>query len=236
MEVLLAFLKWVALFANIDSVGSKMDIPNLSTVIAPSILSSKSGDPLQSFAAISVVTQLLQEQDSLNRVPDECLEILGEKKGFSGFESSKDLLKKCEKHYRGKNVNPLKSPVTSPTTIQFAPNTLHNHKSDGSLDGRGRIGTEKKAGRDSKSLERRDAARERSNTLRKPKPNLPHSPFSLPNALGSNSSFTKLPSDSLLGSLNLSPSIRNETQPFMKSPFVPSTMNESPPVSNGHLM
>lgn len=235
MEVLLAFLKWVALFANIDSVGSKMDIPNLSTVIAPSILSSKSGDPLQSYAAISVVTQMLLDQDSLNRVPEECLELLGDKKGFAGFESSKDLLKKCEKHYRGKSTNPIKSPVTSPTTIQFAPNTLHNHKSDGSLDGRGRPGTEKKAGRDSKSLERRDP-RERSNTLRKPKPNLPHSPFSLPGALGSNGSFTKLPTETLLGSLNLSPGIRNETQPLMKSPFVPSTMNESPPVSNGHLM
>lgn len=235
MEVLLAFLKWVALFANIDSVGSRMDIPNLSTVIAPSILSSKSGDPLQSYAAISVVTQMLQEQDSFNRVPEECLDILNDKKGFSGFESSKDLLKKCEKHYRGKSSNPIKSPVTSPTTIQFAPNTLHNHKSEGSLDGRGRSGSEKKTGRDSKSLERREA-RERSNTLRKPKPNLPHAPFSLPSALGSNGSFTKLPSESLIGSLNLSPSIRNETQPLMQSPFVPSTINEAPAAPNGNLM
>ncbi|KIM23080.1 hypothetical protein M408DRAFT_17979 [Serendipita vermifera MAFF 305830] len=149
MEVLLAFLKWVALFANIDSVGSRMDIPNLSTVIAPSILSSKSGDPLQSYAAISVVTQMLQEQDSFNRVPEECLDILNDKKGFSGFESSKDLLKKCEKHYRGKSSNPIKSPVTSPTTIQFAPNTLHNHKSEGSLDGRGRA-TASTQGKDEK--------------------------------------------------------------------------------------
>lgn len=236
MEVLFAFLKWVAVFANIDSVGSRMDIPNLSTVIAPSILSSKSGDPMQSFAVISVVTQMLEEQDTFNRVPDECLDLLADKKGFVGYESSKDILKKCEKYYRGKNSNLLRSPVTSPTTIQFAPNTLHNHKSDGSLDGRGRVGSEKKTGRDSKSLERNARGIDRSNTLRKSKPTLPHSPFSLPGSLGSNGSFTKLPTESLLATLNLSPSIRNEIQPPMKSPFVPSTMHESPPASNGHPM
>jgi hypothetical protein len=231
MEVLFAFLKWVAVFANIDSVGSKMDIPNLSTVIAPSILSSKSGDPMQSFAVISVVTQMLEEQDTFNRVPGECLELLDEKKGFVGYESSKDILKKCERYYRGKNNNLLKSPVTSPTAVQFAPNTLHNHRSEGSLDGRGRIGSEKKTGRDSKSLERN--ARERTNTLRKSKPTLPHAPFSLTGSLGTNGSFTKLPTEPLLATINLSPSIRNETtQPSMKSPFVPSTMHESPPISN----
>ena len=232
MEVLFAFLKWVALFANIDSVGSKMDIPNLSTVIAPSILSPKSGDPLQSFAVISAVTQMIEEQDQFNRVPEECLEVLADKKSFAGYESSKDILKKCEKHYRGKKSNSM-SPVTSPTTTHFAPNTLHNHKSDGSLDGRGRLGLEKKTGRDSKSLERN--ARERNNTLRKSKPALPHSPFSLPSSLGSNGSSTKLTTESFLATLNLSPTIRSEVQPLMKSPHVPSTMHESPPVPNGPL-
>lgn len=176
----------MALFANMDSVGSKMDVPNLAIVVAPSILSAKNSDPQreQSFAAISAVTQMLHEQDILNRVPEQCLQLLMEKKDImKSSESSKDLLKKCHQHFAAQNGQSVKSPSMSPMTVQFVPSSLHNHKSDNSLDHRGRVQVEKKAIRDSKSLERREN-RERSNTLRKPKPGLPHSPFSMPVGVG----------------------------------------------------
>jgi hypothetical protein len=234
LESLFAFLRWVALFANMDSVGSKMDIPNLAIVVAPSILSSKNTDPQreQSFAAIAVVTQMLEEQDLFNHVPEQCLQLLADKKDLvkCATESSKDLLKKCHQHYTGKNGQSVKSPLNSPVAVQFAPSTLHNHKSDGSLDNRGRIQIEKKAVRDSKSLERKDT-RERNNTLRKPKPGLPHSPFSMPVGMGSSGSTQKLPIEPTplsLGSLSAAALVE---PPASAPPFEP----HSAPESNGYL-
>jgi hypothetical protein len=239
MEVFFAFLKWVALFSTIDSAGSKMDIPNLSTVIAPSVLSAKNQDPLRdhSFAVIAVVTQMLEEQDTFNRVPPECLQILSDKKDFvkCANESSKDLLKKCAQHFRGKkNPDGTRSPVLSPTSLQFAPGTLHTQKSEGSLDTRGRSQAERKGMRDSKSLERKEP-RERSNTLRKSKPNLAHAPFSLPNVLGQTISSSKA-GESILATLGaLSPSLRNnDTQPSLVSEHVPSTLEAGNHSTNGN--
>ncbi|CCA67394.1 related to GTPase-activating protein of the rho/rac family (LRG1 protein) [Serendipita indica DSM 11827] len=240
MEVLFAFLRWVALFSNIDSAGSKMDIPNLSTVIAPSILCSKTHDPQSSFSAISVVTQMLEDQDAFNRVPEQCLSLLADRKEFTKCESSKDLLKKCAQHFRNQTGKTgAQTPINSPVAAHFTPGTLHSHKSEGSLDGRGRVSQDKKANRNSKSLERKDPRerRERSNTLRKPKPShpgLPHAPFSLPSL---NASSSRLGTEtSLLGSLgSLTPGIKSEAPPTWKSSHVPSTMADSPPVSNGVL-
>lgn len=234
MEALFAFLKWVALFANMDSVGSKMDIPNLAIVVAPSILSAKSTDPQreQSIAAIGVVTQMLQEQDLFNRVPEQCLQLLADKKDLvkCANESSKDLLKKCHQHYTGTNKNG--QAVKSPVTVQFAPSTLHNHKSDGSLDARGRVQFEKRNVRDSKSLERREP-RDRQNTLRKPKPGLPHSPFSMPVGVGSGASTStqKLPIEPTplsLGALSAGAPVE---PPASAPPAEPHSL----PESNGHL-
>ncbi|KAG8834410.1 hypothetical protein FRC17_008981 [Serendipita sp. 399] len=245
MEVLFAFLKWVSLFSNIDSAGSKMDIPNLSTVVAPSILCSKNHDPHQSFSAISVVTQMLEEQDLLNRIPEQCLQFLAERKDLTkaATESSKDLLKKCQQFFTGRgNMPASKTPLGSPIATQFIPSTLHSHKSEGSLDGRGRIPNEKKPNRSSKSLERKEP-RERSNTLRKvkpPHPGLPHSPFSMPLSLTSNGSTPKLlagdPSSFNTFS-SLSTSLRGESQLSTTKSSTTFTMTEgSPPTGNGHLM
>lgn len=68
MEVLFVFLKWVASFAHVDEeTGSKMDLPNLATVICPSILYSKGKDTSkdESFLGIQAVTELLLYQDEL---------------------------------------------------------------------------------------------------------------------------------------------------------------------------
>ena len=66
MEVIFVFLKWVASFSHVDEeTGSKMDLPNLATVICPNILYAKGKDPTkdESFLAIRAIAELLEHQD-----------------------------------------------------------------------------------------------------------------------------------------------------------------------------
>ena len=81
LEVLFVFLKWVASFAHLDErTGSKMDLPNLATVICPSILYSQGRDAVRddSFGAIRVVQALLENQDEFYTVPEEFAGLLGD--------------------------------------------------------------------------------------------------------------------------------------------------------------
>ncbi|EEQ40184.1 RhoGAP domain family protein [Clavispora lusitaniae] len=79
LEVLLYFFNWVASFAEIDEeTGSKMDIHNLATVIAPNILSSKAaqdGSGSQSseshFYGIEVVNSLIEMNEELAVIPND---------------------------------------------------------------------------------------------------------------------------------------------------------------------
>ena len=67
MEILFVFLKWVASFSHIDEeTGSKMDLSNLATVLAPNILYSKSLNPVkdETFLANRAVLTILENQDS----------------------------------------------------------------------------------------------------------------------------------------------------------------------------
>ncbi|KAF9221327.1 RhoGAP-domain-containing protein [Gyrodon lividus] len=105
MEVLFVFLKWVASFAHMDeSTGSKMDLPNLATVICPSILYSRGRDAVrdESFGAIRVVTSLLENQDEFYTVPEEFLPILHDQEYFLNTLElpSKEFLKKCDTYMR----------------------------------------------------------------------------------------------------------------------------------------
>lgn len=105
MEVLFVFLKWVASFSHIDEeTGSKMDLPNLATVVAPSILYAKGRDVAreESFMGIRVVTLLLEYQDDFFTVPNEMLPMLHDQEYFASCLDmpSKDALKKCETYLR----------------------------------------------------------------------------------------------------------------------------------------
>lgn len=63
MEVLFTFLTWCASFSAVDEEsGSKMDLHNLATVIAPNILfsSNKTEGMEDSFLGIEAVHQLLR--------------------------------------------------------------------------------------------------------------------------------------------------------------------------------
>jgi len=195
MEVFFAFLKWVSLFShgtNCDAAGSKMDLPNLSTVIAPSVLYAKGNDALrdQSLTAIRVVTQMLEEQEIFNEVPEQCLPLLEERKEFAKYisESPKDFLKRVDAVFKGKKNDRPQSSVTSPlmSPVNAAPFQVPNLKLDQGPDTRGRqlAPPERPGSRPSQSLERSGEKKEKErNTLRKPKPahpGLPHSPYSMP--------------------------------------------------------
>jgi hypothetical protein len=195
MEVFFAFLKWVSLFSHgigSDAAGTKMDLPNLSTVIAPSVLYAKGNDALrdQSLTAIRVVTQMLEEQDIFNEVPEQCLPLLEERREFAKYisESSKDFLKRIDAAFKNKKNDRPQSRVTSPlmTPVNVASFQVPNLKLDQGSDTRGRqlALPERPGSRPSQSLERSGEKKEKErNTLRKPKPahpGLPHSPYSMP--------------------------------------------------------
>lgn len=105
MEVLFVFLKWVSLFSHVDEeTGSKMDLVNLATVITPSILYSKGRDAAreESFAAIGVITRLLEDQDLCFSVPDDFLWILGNVEAFNGAldQPMRDVQRRVEQFLR----------------------------------------------------------------------------------------------------------------------------------------
>jgi len=72
MEVLFAFLNWVSSFSAVDEeTGSKMDIHNLATVVAPNILYSNSKglpDMDHSFLAIEAINCLIECNEAMCEV------------------------------------------------------------------------------------------------------------------------------------------------------------------------
>jgi RhoGAP domain len=119
LEVLLVFLKWVASFAHVDEeTGSKMDLGNLATVITPSILKANRRDGArdESFPAIRVVTELLEEQEELLLAPEEFLPILQNQNYFTAtLDQPRELLKKIDTFLR------LRYGSSSGSSGQFGP-------------------------------------------------------------------------------------------------------------------
>lgn len=146
LEVLLVFLKWVASFAHsLDDTGSLMDLPNLATVIGPSILFSAGRDSAfdTSLGVIKVVTELLVNQDDIFTVPEDFLSLIHDQEHFAHSMElpSKDLMKKCEMYMRqrssGRSTGPLLSPIagSSPFASNNA-NLAHLNKPVELLDSR----------------------------------------------------------------------------------------------------
>ncbi|KAI0641959.1 RhoGAP-domain-containing protein [Trametes meyenii] len=131
LEVLFVFLKWVASFAHLDEeTGSKMDLPNLATVICPSILYSRGQNAMrdESFGSIRVVTALLENQDEFYCVPEEFLPILQDEEYFANCMElpSRDFLKKVEAYMRikaGGRTPGLTSPTLGNVQFNFNPGT-----------------------------------------------------------------------------------------------------------------
>ncbi|KAF9530355.1 hypothetical protein CPB83DRAFT_763198 [Crepidotus variabilis] len=111
MEVLFAFLKWVASFAHKDAeTGSKMDLGNLATVICPSILCARGKDAVrdETFSGLRVITSLLENQDEFFTVPEDFVPLLHDQDYFANLMElpSKDFMKKCDTYMRLKSGRP----------------------------------------------------------------------------------------------------------------------------------
>lgn len=77
LEVLVTFLSWVSLFAHVDEeAGSKMDLHNLATVIAPNILLAEDSAPELASAAIVPVELMLEQHSLVSQVPSDIVEVL----------------------------------------------------------------------------------------------------------------------------------------------------------------
>ncbi|WVQ93265.1 hypothetical protein IAU59_000331 [Kwoniella sp. CBS 9459] len=116
MEVLFVFLRWVASFSYKDEeTGSRMDLPNLATVICPSILYAKGANAArdESFIAIQAVQELMENQDEFYYVPSELAFVIHENI-YSIFAKELDLPPKeihrhCSKYMqaRANAIQPL---------------------------------------------------------------------------------------------------------------------------------
>jgi hypothetical protein len=116
MEILFNFLNWASSFSTVDEdTGSKMDIHNLATVVAPNILysSNKNPDMDQSFLAIEAVHCLIECNESMCevcnsvflrgsalltkvQVPEDLLSLLNDSTLFEGNAelTTKEILKR----------------------------------------------------------------------------------------------------------------------------------------------
>jgi hypothetical protein len=133
VEVLLYFFSWVASFAEIDEeTGSKMDIHNLATVIAPNVLIPKSaatdgngngnstttGNIQQSgegfFYAIEVLNQMIEQHEELSIIPDDVLQLYERCNFTKDNLTTKEINQKIEKvlqddpdYFRNFKVQPM---------------------------------------------------------------------------------------------------------------------------------
>ncbi|KAK0633427.1 hypothetical protein B0T14DRAFT_68319 [Immersiella caudata] len=107
LEILFCFLKWAGSFHQVDEeVGSKMDIKNLATVIAPNVLLDKNktstldSDPMYAIEAVEVLINNIEE---MCLVPDELADYLNDQSVFmnGGELTTKDIMK----HFSDRNAN-----------------------------------------------------------------------------------------------------------------------------------
>jgi hypothetical protein len=109
-------MKWVAQFAHMgDDAGSKMDISNLATVLAPNILYSKGKDPIkdESFCAIESVTMLLEHAEEFSTVPEDFVPLLQSLVyGEGDMELNvRHILRKCEVAMKLKRTRSAGGPI-----------------------------------------------------------------------------------------------------------------------------
>ncbi|KAK3693843.1 hypothetical protein B0T22DRAFT_53220 [Podospora appendiculata] len=102
LEILFNFLKWAGSFHQVDDEsGSKMDIRNLSTVIAPNILYDRSktstldSDPMYAIEAVEVMIANIEE---MCLIPEDLLDALSDptlnNTNREGDLTSKEILKR----------------------------------------------------------------------------------------------------------------------------------------------
>ncbi|XP_044714941.1 LIM domain-containing protein [Hirsutella rhossiliensis] len=102
IKILFTFLKWAGSFHQLDEdVGSKMDIRNLATVIAPNILTNPNKAltlDSEAIFVIDAVETLINNIEEMCQVPDELLTLLNDPYLFSnpGEITTKEILKRFQ--------------------------------------------------------------------------------------------------------------------------------------------
>ncbi|KAL0938923.1 rho GTPase activator [Colletotrichum truncatum] len=103
LEILFCFLKWAGSFHQVDEeAGSRMDIKNLATVIAPNILYSSNKAPAldsDPMFAIVAVQDMITYIEEMCLVPDELMHLVNDPFVFGGNSvdlTTKDILKRYQ--------------------------------------------------------------------------------------------------------------------------------------------
>ncbi|PHH60319.1 hypothetical protein CDD81_1845 [Ophiocordyceps australis] len=102
LEILFSFLKWAGSFHQVDEeIGSKMDIRNLATVIAPNVLTNPNKAPALDSEAIFIidaVETLIANIEDMCQVPTEILTLLNDPYLFSnnGETTTKEILRRFQ--------------------------------------------------------------------------------------------------------------------------------------------
>ncbi|KAB5536547.1 hypothetical protein GE09DRAFT_971110 [Coniochaeta sp. 2T2.1] len=98
MEIVFCFLKWAALFHKVDDEsGSKMDIKNLATVIAPNIIykdakaAALDSDPIFAIEAVEILITYIEE---MCLVPDELVDMASDPALYREEITTKEILKR----------------------------------------------------------------------------------------------------------------------------------------------
>ncbi|KAF1811355.1 RhoGAP-domain-containing protein [Eremomyces bilateralis CBS 781.70] len=141
LEVLCSFLAWVASFSLVDEeTGSKMDMHNLATVIAPNILYEKAADdkrtlpdPSISFLAIETVFNLIQHVEEFAEVPADIQHIMSDPTLFGDAPTeitTKEILKRVTEYAnRPKGEQPSQAVHTRQNDSRSAAPVVHNQDS-----------------------------------------------------------------------------------------------------------
>ncbi|RMZ86516.1 hypothetical protein DV736_g6258, partial [Chaetothyriales sp. CBS 134916] len=139
MEVLFSFLKWAASFSEVDEEsGSKMDVHNLATVMAPNILyanqkkeNAKTPVPQvdDSFLAIEAVHTLIQFNDMFSQLPDDLQSILTDSQlhNASVDLTTKDIMSRYQDIVKGSVARQTVQPADAPA--QASPSAASSSKS-----------------------------------------------------------------------------------------------------------
>ncbi|RMD39697.1 hypothetical protein DV735_g5432, partial [Chaetothyriales sp. CBS 134920] len=140
MEVLFSFLKWAASFSEVDEEsGSKMDVHNLATVMAPNILyatpqkkeNAKTPVPQvdESFLAIEAVHTLIQFNDTFSQLPDDLQSILTDSQlhNASADLTTKDIMSRYQDIVKGSVARQTVQPADAPA--QGSPSAASSSKS-----------------------------------------------------------------------------------------------------------
>lgn len=102
LEIVFTFLKWAGTFHQLDEeVGSKMDVRNLATVIAPNILTNAAKAPALDSEAIYVIDAveiLIANIEEMCQVPDDLQTLLNDPYLFSSSTeiTTKEILKRFQ--------------------------------------------------------------------------------------------------------------------------------------------